>query len=289
MSEFKFACPVCGQHIRCDSAHAGVEMDCPTCFQKITVPQAPAGGEQKFILTGSKVSPKTVYAGRPPAVIPLKRFSGGLVVALILIFMGAAAAAVYWLTVIHPRHAAPPATQSAQSGDTVEAGSSPEPTAPALSVPRASDANWKLELDARPIPDTPAAGRIHGQDFLAERAVIQNGSLTLRTGNRGPTEFGVTIHLSGAAPETLSGKTITVTSQSVQAAPVTLHWKDSVQANDDGRQTLEYNDGYALRLEFGALARNRLPGKIYLCLPDDAKSYVLGTFKAIVSKAKPKK
>jgi len=281
MSEFKFACPVCGQHIRCDSAHAGVEMDCPTCFQKITVPQAPAGGEQKFILTGSKVSPKTVYAGRPPAVIPLKRFPGVLVVALILIFMGTAAAAVYWLTVIHPRHATPPASQAAQSGDPTEAGS--EPAAPALAAPRASDANWRLALDASPIPDTPAAGRIHGQDFLAERAVIQNGSLALRTGNRGAVEFGVTINLSGAAPETLSGRTITVTSQSVQAAPVTLHWKDS------GQQAKEYDAGYAMRLEFGALTRNRLPGKIYLCLPDDEKSYVLGTFRAIVSKPKPKK
>jgi hypothetical protein len=283
MSEFKFACPVCGQHIQCDSAHAGVEMDCPTCFQKITVPQAPAGGEQKFILTGSKVSPKTVYAGRPPSVIPLKRFPGGLVVALILIFMGTAAAAVYWLTVIHPRHAATPASQTAPSGDPAEGGSSSEPAAPTLAAPRASDASWRLELDASPIPDTPAAGRIHGQDFLAEQAVIQNGSLTLRTGNHRAVEFGVTIHLSGAAPEALSGRTITVTAQSVRPAPVTLHWPDG------GQQSRDYNDGYAMRLEFGALARNRLPGKIYLCLPDDEKSYVLGAFKAIVSRAKPKK
>ena len=33
-------------------------MDCPTCFQKITVPQAPASDDQKFILTGSKVTEK---------------------------------------------------------------------------------------------------------------------------------------------------------------------------------------------------------------------------------------
>jgi len=51
MSEFKYACPVCGQHIRCDSSQAGSVMECPTCFQKITVPQAPASEEQKLILT----------------------------------------------------------------------------------------------------------------------------------------------------------------------------------------------------------------------------------------------
>ncbi len=42
MSEFKYACPVCGQHIKCDSSQGGSVMECPTCFQKIIVPQAPA-------------------------------------------------------------------------------------------------------------------------------------------------------------------------------------------------------------------------------------------------------
>jgi DNA-directed RNA polymerase subunit RPC12/RpoP len=55
MNEFKYACPVCGQHIKCDVSQAGTVMECPTCFQKITVPQAPTTADQKFILTGSKV------------------------------------------------------------------------------------------------------------------------------------------------------------------------------------------------------------------------------------------
>ena len=44
MSEFKFACPVCGQHITCDAAAAGSQMNCPTCFRKIVVPRAPESG-----------------------------------------------------------------------------------------------------------------------------------------------------------------------------------------------------------------------------------------------------
>ena len=56
MSEFKFACPVCGQHMKCDSSQGGSVMDCPTCFQKITAPQAPASDDQKFILTGTQVT-----------------------------------------------------------------------------------------------------------------------------------------------------------------------------------------------------------------------------------------
>ena len=78
MSEYKYACPVCGQHMRCDSSQAGTVMECPTCFQKITAPQAPAAGDdQKFVLTGTKVGerplPKAVESR--PGVVPVeKRF-----------------------------------------------------------------------------------------------------------------------------------------------------------------------------------------------------------------------
>ena len=69
MSEFKYACPVCGQHVICDSSQAGSVLECPTCFQKITVPQAPASDEQKFIITGTKVGaagPKVLEGDSSP-------------------------------------------------------------------------------------------------------------------------------------------------------------------------------------------------------------------------------
>src|ERR1043165_4171522 len=51
MSEFKFACPVCGQHITCDARTSGSQMECPTCFRKLTVPQPPATGSPNLVLT----------------------------------------------------------------------------------------------------------------------------------------------------------------------------------------------------------------------------------------------
>lgn len=38
--------------------------------------------------------------------------------------------------------------------------------------------------------------------------------------------------------------------------------------------------GYSMRLEFSAPAGNKVPGKIYLSLPDKEKSFVAGTFEA---------
>jgi len=472
MSEFKYACPVCGQHIKCDSLQAGTVMDCPTCFQKITVPQAPSGEEdQKFILTGSKVGEKrpdtwsNVAVNRQPAkAFPVAAVA--FVVALVL----AAGAGVYflrgqigfshghWQTAdvgavgpagsysrdgeryqiagsgadiwfqadgfryvyqpmngdvgltarvllvpktdpwakaglmvretlapdsahaalfvtpssgvefqirataggqatavrIVPQLQAPYWLRLTRKGDTFTAESSadgtdwtpqgstivamqktvyaglavtshnhpalcravfdqvritgagarnPPPNSAANPVPRAgplsgisssaaapglalspaSDTNWMLEL-TNAIPGSPVAGRIHGLDFLMERASFQGGSLAFRAGAHGPMEFGLVINFSGAQAESLSGKSINVTTNAEKAARVTLRWKDA----NGTVQKPGFDTGYALRLEFGELANNRLPGKIYLCLPDAEKSYVLGSFTAAVSKPKPK-
>src|SRR5712672_2412427 len=56
MSEFKFACPVCGQHITADSSTSGGQLECPTCFRKIVVPQAPTAGDSKFIISAAQVA-----------------------------------------------------------------------------------------------------------------------------------------------------------------------------------------------------------------------------------------
>jgi hypothetical protein len=130
----------------------------------------------------------------------------------------------------------------------------------------------------------PAAGRIHGQDFIVERASFQNGTLTLREGTRGPVDFGITINFSGAQAEALAAQTINVTTNTDEAARVTLRWNNDVNS---GRNS--FDSGYALRLEFGLLENNHLPGKIYLCTPDAEKSYLLGTFTVEVRKPKPPK
>ena len=96
MSEFKFACPICGQHMMCDESHGGSVMECPTCFQKITAPQAPAP-DAKFILTGTKAGERNVLsAAWPGADLPAakKGFPIGMLFGVVLF---AAVAAVFFM------------------------------------------------------------------------------------------------------------------------------------------------------------------------------------------------
>jgi hypothetical protein len=141
----------------------------------------------------------------------------------------------------------------------------------------ADDTNWLLNLQGVAIPDSVAAGRIHGQDFLVERAVFSHGALILRTGRKGPVTFGVTINFHGAEPDALAGKNLNILADTNKSALVTLHWED-----DDANARCSYDINYALRLEFGTLTNRHLPGRIYLCTPDPQKSYVMGIFDADV-------
>ena len=285
MSEFKYACPVCGQHMKCDSSQSGSVMECPTCFQKITAPQAPASDDPKFIITGTKVGerPPPKFTGAGSSSVPAaKGFPGAVVVMMILIFIGAAVAFVYRGTIFKSTRGENNPSVTVQTAIATNANKTPPK--PALVAPHANDTNWMLSLDAVTIPDSTAAGRIHGQDFIVEHAFLQNGTLTLREGRGGAVTFGMMINFGGAQPEALAGQSLNVATNAPMAARVTLHWQDGSQSAMEN-----FEGGYALRLELGKLAGNRLSGKIYFCAPDDLKSYVAGTFNAQIHQPKPKK
>jgi DNA-directed RNA polymerase subunit RPC12/RpoP len=280
MSEFKYACPVCGQHIKCDSSQSGTTMECPTCFQKITAPQAPKTDDPKFIITGTKVGERPIPAavadsGAAPMPIPEKSFPGPAIIFIVLFCVAAVG-----LFAFHGKIFKSTGGQGAPGTSPSQKPVKPPPPKPVVVAPPADDARWMLNLDAATIPDLPAAGRIHGRDFICDRANLQGGALTLR----GATDLGATINFGGVLPEALAGQSINVATNAEKAARVILRWKE-------GNLSLRENftNGYALRIEFGLLDNNHLPGKVYLCMPDAEKSYLLGTFTVEVRKPKPKK
>lgn len=284
MSEFKYACPVCGQHIKCDTSQSGTVMDCPTCFQKIVAPQASTNPDPKFVLTGQKYSekktPTTVPGAFNTAVGPQgKRFPVAAVMLVLVVLAAGAGAFVYRGKIFK---SAPP-TGPDGTAATTPGAPPPAPAREAPVAPSASDTNWTLDLAGAEIPDGPVVGRIHGQDFISARATFQNGSLTFRAESHGPFELGAAIDFKGEQPEVMAGKSFNITTNVDQAAKLTLRWKE-----DDKVKRASFKDGYALRLEFGALVKNRLSGKIYLCAPDETKSYLMGTFNADARKPKPK-
>ena len=285
MSEFKYACPVCGQHIRCDSSQAGSVMECPTCFQKITVPQAPATPDPKFIITGTKVGERPVPKipdvspmGAPPTA---KGFPGAVVVVIILLIVGVAVAFIYRGTILKTAHA-PVAVTNSESQNKAGVQSWRVAVVPTnLAAPTGTNF-WTLNVKAADTPDVPAEGKVHGRFFKAERMILNSDGLTIRTAQY-PPQAGVTIYLRPDPIESLYGKSLLFETGTPGAPTVLLRWREQGREADQAENT-----GYALRLEFGQPAGNSIPGKIYLCTPDEFKSYVVGNFNAEIVKPKPR-
>ena len=107
MSEFKYACPICGQHMKCDSSQSGTVMECPTCFQKITAPQAPATDDSKFIITGTKVGERPIPAAVANAEMasapePAKKFPVAAIAFVVLLCVALAAAFAFGGKIFKP-------------------------------------------------------------------------------------------------------------------------------------------------------------------------------------------
>jgi len=285
MSEFKFACPVCGQHITADASSSGGQIDCPTCFQKIVVPQAPASSDTKLVLSAAQVAkprplPTEVASQLGPLQPAPRRTPLAAIIALLALLCAAGAAVFVFheriTKALHgPTAAATNATPQQQAAPAVLTAKYPVPT----------NAAWTMDLASAVIPETPAAGSVHGSGFFCEKAILRGGSLSLSQGKRWPWDLAVAVNLFAHQGEELSGKTVEITPERPHAPRVYLRWK-----NEEQKPAYEaIHRGYALKLVFGQATNGHMPGRIYICLPDADKSFVAGTFDAEIRKPPPPK
>jgi hypothetical protein len=273
MSEFKFACPVCGQHITCDAASSGTQMDCPTCFRKLVVPQAKSAGATNLVLTAALAQsrPATSVSSQAEFIASSrstgKRFPVAAVVLMLLVVCASAGVFALRKTILH-----------AVKSDTPASSQNTPVTKPVVAVtpPSLNATNWTLNLTKAKIPDDPANGAVQGRGFELEKATIQQGRLELRQGPKWPPDVGVSVQLFAERTEDLAKRVVTIEANPTNGPRMILRWK-----NERGDPvTKDFRQGYALKVEFGQVSSNRLPGKIFIAFPDDSKSYVAGTFTA---------
>jgi hypothetical protein len=274
MSEFKFACPVCGQHISADSKASGTQLDCPTCFQTIVVPQAPTEGGSKLILSATQVSKSRHFRAGEGELNPLRRRKavGSIYVIAfcLLVVCVFCTAFLRWRGEI---------LINAFKNDQVT-----KEATPAYPIPTSTA--WTLDLAHAVVPESAAVGRVHGAGFFCERAILRGGLLSLRQGKIWPPDLGISVNLFAQQAEDLSGKTIIVRSDRPPPLPeIVIRWKDE----QNQAQTEHIDNGYALKLVFGEAADGKMPGRIFIALPDESRTFVAGTFEAAIRKSLPPK
>jgi hypothetical protein len=97
MSEFKFACPVCGQHITVDSSISGSQLNCPTCFRKLMVPPPPVSTDSKWIVTTSEAesSEPASVKSHPRPSSPMLGLRIALAIVLVILLIALAARFIF--------------------------------------------------------------------------------------------------------------------------------------------------------------------------------------------------
>lgn len=269
MSEFKFACPVCGQHITADSATSGGQVECPTCFRKIVVPPAPASPDSKLILSAAQVDSRRDSGLETMPHKPNRRRSPSLLVrVLIMAMLLVLASTAAWFmrdSLFRP-------FQNNRSG-LLNTNLTP-----------ATSEGWTLDLTNAPSQDSKVTGRILGIRFTCEKVTFEGGILSFLQNAGLPSERRVTVSLFAHRPERLAGKTFEIPHDRTGPRPKVLL---EVRHAGEVPSTRTLEEKYALRMEFEAITEGRLPGRIYLAISDEEKSWINGRFDAqIIRRAK---
>lgn len=265
MKEFKFACPFCGQHITAAPGTSGAKIDCPTCFQKLTIPEFT--GDTKLVITAAKASgprPLPDYSDKP--AIKRERSRSSLIVVAFILCAAVASAYVF-------RHQLTSVFRSHQRTNEQSVATNVVHSADRPAILSA----WTTNASEIQIPDAPASGMLRGKPFASSRSTLQGGNLTLRQGKGSPPELAITVAFPAKHGEDLAGKSVFVSATQPPPVPrVALRWK-----NEEGKgETKSFKQGYLLKLSFGQVQGTRMPGKIYLSLPDNDLSFVAGNFDA---------
>lgn len=138
---------------------------------------------------------------------------------------------------------------------------------------------YTLDPTKHTMPTTPVAGRLNEKAFVPDRIELEGNQLTLRSGKEFFADLKIVIFLDGSKKPDEETKLVVKPSQRWTDGIPSLHV--SVMKKKDGLPETKFvNDKYALTLELGKLEAGKIPGKIYLCLPDEGKSYLAGTFVA---------
>ncbi len=141
------------------------------------------------------------------------------------------------------------------------------------------DANgWTLNTSSVPFPSSAVSGNFKGASFAVNRSIIQGGNLVFQSGNPDMPDREILIALNFGDPNSLPGRIYSINPKLQHGVPE-VHLRDRKGSSEFHESDL-FDDGYAMRLEFGPLENNQISGRVYLCLPDPERSLVRGTFRA---------
>lgn len=163
-------------------------------------------------------------------------------------------------------------------GSKTTSAPTPGPTPTPQPGPNTAADRYELDPAKHVVPATPATGRLSGKPFIPDRVELEGNRLVFRQGKDFFADLSVEIMLDEQTKASEGMKLVVRPAQK---------WTDGVPmlhvSSRDGTglpDTKFVNEGYAMTLELAKADKGKSAGKVYLCLPDVEKSYLVGTFAA---------
>lgn len=142
---------------------------------------------------------------------------------------------------------------------------------------------WLADISKAKVPQKAAVGKIHGESFTIDRAELQGGTLSLRQGKEFFPDLEFKLFLFVDSYAKLENQFLDIFDEEnppTKTVPhVYISWKPDSKSLPKSKS---WTGDYLIHLKFGQMKNHRLPGEIYLCLPDMKQSFVAGTFDAFV-------
>jgi hypothetical protein len=135
----------------------------------------------------------------------------------------------------------------------------------------AAQPGWTMDVQAMDPPNTPAAGRVGGQEFRPDRVEYDGNTLTFRQGK----DFFADREIKLMAFNDEGLNRVVTPDKEFGVPHIHASWKEPGGMLP---QTEMHMGKYAMKLEVGTPQGGRVQGKIHLCLPDKAKSFLAGSF-----------
>lgn len=146
-------------------------------------------------------------------------------------------------------------------------------------LPKSPLAGWEMDPAKHTIPTSPVTGSLGGAPFTPE-VQIEGEALRFRTLTNGFPDRQIELRLSDPGKQ-LEGTKVTVRPDQPAGPDVPLvSVTRPGKTEKDQPAFASFDKGYALTLEVGKRDKGKVPGKVYLSLPGDAKDYLFGTFTA---------
>ena len=154
--------------------------------------------------------------------------------------------------------------------------------APKVEPPEPVAEPYQLDPEKHALLAKPVSGRLSGKPFTPQNVLFRGNVLTFRSGSELIPDQEINIQFQTASVQSILPLRLQVNpSKPTVGGELSMISVGSKMEKEVLPVMVNIPDKYAMTLELSTKKEGKVSGRIHLCLPDDPKSYLQGSFEAV--------